>query len=345
MPRPAYNEDDLFKESTMTFGEHLEELRACLFKSLLGLVIGFVIGLLAGGWVVAFIQTPLTKALKTYYKRQSVKMVEARRVGDVKQIEQFIQDKALLAEEVWISPGEVFNQLKDLYPQQFKGVQLPAAKPDQELDRHDLIHTFLWRSIEDDPRVRTRSFNAQEAFSIYIKAAFMVGALIAGPWIFYQLWSFVAAGLYPHEKRYVHTFLPFSVGLFLAGAALAFFFVFEPVLNFLFSFNEWLGIDPDPRINEWMSFVLMMPLCFGIAFQLPLVMLFMERIGIFDVRGYLMKWRVSVLIIFILALILTPSGDPYSMMLMAMPLVGLYFGGILLCKWLPRSRSPYDEPA
>jgi sec-independent protein translocase protein TatC len=171
----------------------------------------------------------------------------------------------------------------------------------------------------------------------------LVGAVLASPWVFYQIWAFVAAGLYPREKRYVHVFLPISIGLFLAGASLAFFFVFQPVLRFLFSFNTMLGVDPDPRINEWLGFVLLMPLGFGVSFQLPLVMLFMERIGIFTVQAYLSSWRVAVLTIFVLAMVLTPSGDPYSMCLMAIPLCVLYFGGILLCRFLPRQRSAFEE--
>jgi sec-independent protein translocase protein TatC len=134
-------------------------------------------------------------------------------------------------------------------------------------------------------------------------------------------------------------FLPFSLGLFLAGACLAFFFVFKPVLSFLLSFNSWLGIDPDPRISEWFSFVLILPLGFGVSFQLPLVMLFLERIGIFTVEAYVEKWRIAIFAITVISAILTPA-DPYSMLLMAIPLTVLYFGGVLLCRYLPSTRTP-----
>ena len=99
-----------------------------------------------------------------------------------------------------------------------------------------------------------------------------------------------------------------------------------------------MHIEPDLRINEWMSFALLLPLAFGASFQLPLVMLFLERIGLFTVKSYLSSWRMAVLVIFLLALVLTPSGDPYTMCLMACPLTVLYFGGVLLCKVLPRGR-------
>ena len=132
------------------------------------------------------------------------------------------------------------------------------------------------------------------------------------------------------------------VPLCLAGAALAYFVVFKYVLAFLFTFFDWMGIDPDPRITDWLSFVLILPLGFGISFQLPLVMLFLERIGILSVATYLSNWKISVLVIFFIAMVLTPS-DPYSMMLMAGPLVGLYFFGIMLCRWMPRRTSPFGE--
>jgi sec-independent protein translocase protein TatC len=181
-----------------------------------------------------------------------------------------------------------------------------------------------------------------EPFSIYVKASLLVGVLLASPWIFYQIWHFVAAGLYPHERRYVHMYLPFSLGLFLLGASLAFFVVFEPVLNFLLGFNRSQVIDPELRINEWLGFVLILPLGFGISFQLPLVMLFLERIGVFNVRGYLKQWRIAVLVIFVLAALLTPP-DIYSPILMGVSMTFLYFGGILLCKWMPRKPNPFGE--
>jgi sec-independent protein translocase protein TatC len=177
---------------------------------------------------------------------------------------------------------------------------------------------------------------------IWMKAGVVTGLLLSSPYIFYQIWLFVAAGLYPHEKRYVYIYLPFSIILFLSGAATAFFFVFGPVLNFLFSFSRMLNIDPDLRISEVISFVLVMPLGFGISFQLPLVMLFLHRIGVFTINAYIEKWRVSILVIFVISMFLTPS-DPYSMLLMAVPLTGLYFLGVGLCRWMPRGRNPFDE--
>ena len=357
--RQAYDED-LFKGTTMTFGEHLEELRMCLFKALVGLVAGFLIGLALAGPVLRQVERPLKVALRTYYQAQSQKNLrktldELRQVGyplpeDPDELDDFLaamkledgtQLSQLKFEKVYVNPVELLLRLQKADPEQFQRVPVPEGNPEASPDKKSLVPLFIWRPIETD--VRVTSLGVPEPFAMYVKAAFVVGLLVSSPWVFYQIWSFVAAGLYPHEKRYVHMFVPFSVGLFLAGAALAFLFVFPPVLGFLFYFNDKLGIAQDIRITDWLGFVLIMPLGFGVAFQLPLVMLFLERIGIFQVKTYLSRWRIAILVIFTLAMILTPSGDPYSMLLMAIPLTALYFGGVLLCKYLPRPSSPFDE--
>ena len=347
MPEPR--DDDLFRESTMTFGEHLGELRVCLFKAVIGLLVGFLIGLLIGDHVSIFIQRPLSNALTRYYQEET-----ENRVGHAltpAQVNELVKKEHLLADEYKVDAAQILQELKHAYPKQFTNVELPPpAKPadegEPEADAGEptkLIPIFLWHASKDDPRLQAKGMAVLESFSIYVKTSLLVGALLASPWIFYQIWHFVAAGLYPHERRYVHRYLPFSVALFLLGASLAFFVVFEPVLNFLLRFNRSQGIIPEPRINEWLSFVMILPIGFGIGFQLPLVMLFLERIGVFSVRSYLSQWRIAVLVIFTLAAILTPP-DPYSMMLMACPLTFLYFGGILLCKFMPRKSSPFERP-
>ncbi len=351
MRRLAKSDEDLFRESTMTFGEHLEELRGSLIRAIVGLVLGFAIGLLIGRQVTHFIQDPLVQALTAYYENQAEvavrelveEEIQAGRAHPERadELARMIKTQRLIFEQVFVEPRELLAQLAHRLPE-----MAPNAPPPPEggdLTREDLISVKIWRPVEHDERLRVQSLGVVEPFTVYIKVSLLVGAVLASPWIFYQAWQFVAAGLYRHERRYIHVFLPFSVALFLLGASTAFFFVFEPVLNFLLSFNAWLGIAPDPRINEWLSFVLFLPVGFGIAFQLPLVMLFLERIQIFSVEVYLAQWRMAILVICLISMMLTPA-DPYSMILLAIPLTFLYFSGILLCRLMPRSRSPFDLP-
>jgi len=312
----------------MTFGEHLDELRRALVRAVLSLVIGCLIGLIFAGDLIDYVQIPLREALTDYYTRLEAEKLTA--------------EQGLVTNEHFVDPYDLAKAFAELAPQAIDMSKFPPRAPDAVVQRKDLVKLKIYHNVEADPRVRVIGLTMQEPFVVYMKAAFVLGAIISSPFVFYFIWQFVAAGLYPHEQRYVRVFLPFSICLFLAGAALAFFVVFKYVLAFLFTFFEWMGIDPDPRITDWLSFVLFMPLGFGISFQLPLVMLFLERIGIFSIANYRSSWRISVLVICFLAMVLTPS-DPYSMMLMAAPLVGLYFFGILLCRWMPRRTTPFGE--
>ena len=352
MNNPA--QSDLFQESTMTFGQHLEELRTCLFRAIAGLALGCAIGLLP--WVcipvVKFIKTPVENALKNYYQEQAEAKVLAPEQKDmlseagysseedIQRISKIVTEQHVSLEVVMVDPKLLLDQL------QLRPDTALAPRPSSSetaVDTQGLRKVLLFRPLADDPRIRMKSLNTQETFMIYMKASILVGVVLASPWVFYQIWSFVAAGLYPHERRYVHLFLPMSLALFLAGAAVAFFLAFDKVLAFLLSFNRMMGIDPDLRINEWLSFVLLLPLGFGISFQLPLVMLFLERIGLLSVKTYLSSWRLAILVIFVLAMILTPTGDPYTLLLMACPLTVLYFGGVLLCKVMPKPKSRFAE--
>lgn len=410
MTKANYPNDDLFDGSKMSFGEHLEELRDVLWRAVIGLVAGILIGLLFGERVVQFIQTPLKAALERYMLSRAVDDINKKQnvvVSD--ELTRYIREKAVQPKVISLHRGEVARLLKwstekpvpagwggakpaEPPAEEKPAAEKPAAKettessPDKKTkpaepstidavagkeekpssshgkgtvpaaearpdpqtgvdpespflpDSPDFIKVYTWEPI----RVEVSAMNASEAFMIYVQAAIVSGLVLSSAWVLYQIWTFVESGLYPHEKSYVFVFFPMSLGLFIAGAALAFFFVFDPVLDFLFSYNKALEIDPDPRISEWISFVLMLPVGFGVAFQLPLVMLFIERIGIISVETYLAQWRIAVLVIFVVSAVLTPA-DPISLLLMACPLTFLYFGGVGMCLWMPFGRKPFDE--
>jgi sec-independent protein translocase protein TatC len=372
---PKRPDDDLFGATTMSFGDHLEELRVSLFKAVLGLVLGFFVGLAFANWVVAYIQTPLKQALEDHFIKKAIGDLQRDYGQELpRDVHLFVEKNRLVFEKAFVEAAE-WRRVGELAapPAAEKtspgagakgkvavpptvGVKVSAeAKPTADtkaeaeppiilggqlpMPTAPLVATRVWRPIQ----TVVKALNAQEAFMIWMKAGFVVGLVIASPYVFWQLWNFVAAGLYPHEKRYVHIYLPFSLMLFLAGAATAFFLAFKYVLNFLFGFNAAMQIDPDPRISEWLGFVLLLPLAFGVSFQLPLVMLFLHRVGVFSLQIYLSKWRLAVLIIFVAAMVITPTADPITMLLMALPMTGLYFLGIGLCKWMPRNKSPFSE--
>ena len=358
--------DDLFAETSMSFGEHLEELRLCFIKSFVSIALGTLLGFAVGPNVVEYIQIPVQRSLDTYQRQQSIHKLVAE--SDMLQEEGYshevitvLEKYHIIPEERWIFPGElerVLNRQRALANESTAGTELDSVdnlllrKIERQKKREDMgliydtvhldeapIRLLFFKKTDD--LYKTKALGVYEAFKIYLIASMVVGLVIASPFVTYYLWSFVAAGLYPHEKKYVYYFIPISILLFVGGALFAFFVVFQFVLDFLFFFNAWMNIEPDPRISEWISFALLFPLGFGISFQLPLVMFVLERVGIFSLLQYLQRWRIAVLVIFVLALFLTP-GDPGSMLLMAVPLTVLYFGGIFFCWLIPRKRGLFD---
>ena len=200
MPKPRYDED-LFQDTSMTFGEHLEELRTCLMKALIGLIIGFVIGLYFGGDVVAFIQRPLSQALTNYYQTQAkdrAKNDEMLAGGQgikvpgqdepVTPSEFLVDEEELLPEKVFVRTDRIIEELRKKQPKEFGKLQVIKPPTDPESLRETLLPIVLWRPNKDDPRIRVKALNAHEAFVIYIKGSLLVGAILASPWIFYQIW-------------------------------------------------------------------------------------------------------------------------------------------------------------
>ena len=333
---------DPLDRSKMSFSAHLEELRTALFKSLAALAIGTGLGLLLGFSAVDYIQEPLRDSLETFYRGQAEKdnltrLEEKQEAGDsvpddLPAAAEQMADEGLVPDFLLVDPQDLARILG----------QAPPAEKDVATTRDDLVKLPIYKPLEKDPRLKLISLSGQEPFMVYVKASLVVGAMISSPFIFFFIWEFIAAGLYKHERKYIYIFLPMSLGLFFAGAALAFFVAIGYVLEFLFWFNAQMGINPTPQISEWIGFVLILPLGFGISFQLPLVMLFLERVNIFSVEVYKEKWRIAVLVIAVLSMFLTPA-DPGSMLLMGIPLVILYFGGIALCHYMPRTTQESSE--
>lgn len=163
-----------------------------------------------------------------------------------------------------------------------------------------------------------------EAFFTKLKVSAIAALFLASPVILYQLWKFVAPGLYANEKRYAMPFVLFGTFFFLAGAA----FCYEEVLpvgyQFFIAQYSTIQVDPQIRISEYLTFTARMLLAFGVTFELPVVVFFLARFGLVTHRMMLQYTRYAILVIFIVAAMLTPGPDVASQLLMAAPLLVLY---------------------
>lgn len=335
---------DLFDDSVMSFGEHLEALRSHLIKALIGLTLAILVALYYSRGVMLEIQRPVTEALRKYYSPEEEKTPTL-----LDKITQYLPwptstkttdtpkppPDTITIDVDLVALAQALHELNPAYPA--PAADAPAKTFPLAIPREKLPGG----KPQTTPTATT--LTPEEAFMVYMKVAVITGLVFASPWVFYQLWLFVAAGLYPHERRYVYIYLPMSLGLFFAGVFLCFYGVIPFVLDFLFGFNKWLNLKPEIRITEWVSFAALLPIMFGVSFQLPLVMLFLEKINVFRAQDYREKRRISILVIAVVSMVLTPS-DPVSMLLMMCPLIVLYEFGILLCG-SGQPQSPFEGAA
>ncbi|MCS6925968.1 MAG: twin-arginine translocase subunit TatC [Candidatus Binatia bacterium] len=163
-----------------------------------------------------------------------------------------------------------------------------------------------------------------EAFFTKLKVSFIAALFLATPVVLYQVWQFVAPGLYAHEKRYVWPFMIFGSLFFLLGAGFCYAVVLPVAYTFFIEEYETIGVQPTLRISEYLTFTARMLLAFGVTFELPILAFFFSRVGIVTYKTLLSLFRYAILAIFILAAILTPGPDVASQLLLAGPLILLY---------------------
>ncbi|HKB01725.1 MAG TPA: twin-arginine translocase subunit TatC [Gemmataceae bacterium] len=336
--RPEYDED-FFRDTRMSFGDHLEELRWRMWRAIKGLCLCLVIGFILDGigdaigqpWLgvgkpmLKIITEPVESQVKEFYRRRT-------------QATQERLEKARMTEgnEQIKRTTEIPVTLKsDQFPTLFKDAEVKEIQCTMVVTTTDVYTATQKGEYDSDSRKYLTGLGVMEAFMVYIKVSLLCGVVIACPWIFAQMWAFIGAGLYPHEKRLVHVYLPFSIFLFLGGCVLCQFVVMPSAVRAMLAFYDWINIDPDLRLNEWLGFAIVMPLVFGLSFQTPLVMLFLNRIGIFGWQTYLAKWRYAIFIMAVLSAVLTPSTDVVSMLWLFVPTFGLYMFGVWLCWVLP----------
>ena len=175
-------------------------------------------------------------------------------------------------------------------------------------------------------------------FTTIVNICLVGGFALALPYVLYQLWSFVSPGLLDNEKKYVPIVIFFSCVLFLMGAAFAFYILIPVMVRFFIQLYV-PGISAQWDIGFWIGLVNKMVLIMGIVFQMPIVVAFLTWIRILSADKLKRVWRVALVVIFIVAAIITPTGDPYTQTLVAIPLVILYFISMGIAMLIGRSRK------
>lgn len=189
------------------------------------------------------------------------------------------------------------------------------------------IYEFLKQPIEDIvPGEQLVFLSATEPFLLYVKVAALAAIFLSSPVLLYQVWSFIAPGLYRRERRMAGPFIFFGSTLFLAGGAFAYYVAFPFALRFLLGLGQ--DFEMSVTVSSYFSFLMTVILGLGLMFELPTLIFLLTRLGVVTPRFLMRHFRWAVLLIFIVAAIITPTPDVVNLCIFALPTILLYLVGV-----------------
>ncbi|MEO6911463.1 MAG: twin-arginine translocase subunit TatC [Edaphobacter sp.] len=206
---------------------------------------------------------------------------------------------------------------------------------------HERLYGYIQKPLTD-LHIELNFTHPTDPLNLYLKTALVGGAILASPFILYQLWLFISPGMYANEKRYVFPFMGATVGLFLAGAWFGYHWVLPGALKVLIG-DFGKDFHPIITIEDYTGFFLAIILGLGITFELPILIFFLSLFGIVDAKFLVKHIRYAILIIFLISAIICPLPDPVSMCLFATPMLALYMVGVGVAFLVHPSRRKAKE--
>lgn len=197
-----------------------------------------------------------------------------------------------------------------------------------------------WRSHEDvlGPITKMKFLSVTEPFWVYMSVSLWSGVFIASPFIFYQLWKFIAPGLYKEERRLGVVFALCSAVFFVCGALFCYYLALEPMFAYLLGYADE-NTEPALTMTGYLDLTRDMMLAFGVIFEMPILIYFLAKIGLVTHKSLWRFNRWFVVIAFVIGAILTPSADVVSQCLMALPMIALYNLSIIVAYFVGRNRD------
>ncbi|MEW6737318.1 MAG: twin-arginine translocase subunit TatC [Acidobacteriota bacterium] len=330
-------------ETSMSFLDHLDELRRRLTYSAIAITIAFIVCFTFSDRIYAFLDKPVREALR----RQKQLQLETNQIA-IRPIEELADNTAFIY---------AFNMEASL-----QGITIPAGTTlPAKLVKKDSGRVIVTASTlvvgkavvpegtelpmgivanYSDTNEALVVHTLQGGFNLYVKVAFYAAIAFSVPFLLYQLWLFISPGLYQHEKVYVFPFVLMASVFFLLGAAFAYYVAFPRAIDFLLEVSQ--NFRALIEVNEYFDLIITIVFGLGLVFEIPTVVLFLARFGLVTPQFLLGIWRYAVIGIFLFAAILSPTSDIANMMVFYLPMLGLYLFSIGIA-WL--FGKPRSEPA
>lgn len=340
----------------MSFLEHLDELRSRLVKAVIILVLSFFVCYYFSGYVYDFLSVPIRKALSEAERRnlpvngitstEEIRSINQLKEGDAGR---FVIDRDTNLGSTFLPAGtsvaakvardangniglftaETIFTLNAIVPE---GVRLPleyidgVAKAEQNRDSQMTVTT------------------ATEQFTLYVTVSLYTAVALALPFLLLQVWGFISPALYKHERAYVTPFIALSTTSFVAGAAFAYYILFPPAVSFLLNIGEG-QFQFQLRASDYLDFIMIIMLAMGLVFQMPAITYVLARMGLVTAGLLIRSWKISLIVILIVAAVVSPTSDVINMMLFAAPMMVLYVVSIFIAWFFNKKRRTDAEVA
>ncbi len=351
---PIESTHEIEPSGQMSFMEHLDELRSRLVKSVIILFVSFLVCFYFSNDIYNFLSIPIRKALSGAERKQ---LPVSGKTG---------QEKILPISEV--KEGERGRYVFDV-DTAVGGTVLPrgtTVEAEVGRDAEGNIGVFTTQPIltnnaivpsgfrlpieyindiarsQQSPDSKMTVTTAPEQFTLLITVSLYAAIALALPLLLWQVWGFISPALYRHERKYVTPFIGLSSISFVGGAAFAYYILFPPAVNFLLNVGEG-EFQFQLRATDYLDFITIIMLAMGLVFQMPAITYVLARIGIVTPGLLIRSWKISLIIILIVAAVVSPTADVVNMMLFAAPMMVLYIVSIFIAWLFNRKRRTDAE--
>jgi sec-independent protein translocase protein TatC len=327
----------------MSFLEHLDELRKRLIRSMAFVLVAAFGCWFVSGYIYTFLERPVTRALAEAQQQRKVTIdglngqLSTVLLGSLHQNDKvrFVFPELTQLGPASIPAGASVMARLDKDSQGNMGLftDEPLTAGNGVVPKDVKLPIDLSKAYEKlpDPNAKLIVTTALEPFALYVKVSLYAALVVSVPFLLWQIWAFVAPGLYPHERKYVTPFIALSSIFFILGTMVAYYLIFPPAAKYL------LGLGQDFRLllkaDDYFDFIILLMLGMGIVFQMPAVTYILARIGLITAGWMLRVWRTAVIVILIVAAVLSPTNDVPNMLLFAAPMFALYAISILVA-WI-----------
>jgi sec-independent protein translocase protein TatC len=350
---PVDEPEELESSGQMSFLEHLDELRRRLVHSVIIIVIAFFLCWFVSGYIYNFLSAPVVAALAAANRREAPEtgITGSEKVlplGDLKVGDQgrYVFPRATRIGMAVVPQGATVNAVvaadsagalglftaEDIFTSDSiipKGVRLPVP-----FDQVAIAQPGA------DERLTVTT--VPEQFTLFVTVSMYAAIAISIPLLLWQIWAFISPGLYKHERAYVTPFIALSSTAFVIGAAFAYYILLPPALKYL------LGIGGGEfqllfKASDYLDFVMLVMLAMGVIFQMPAITYVLSRIGLVTAGFLVRSWKISLIIILIVAAVVSPTSDIPNMMLFAAPMMVLYVVSIFIAWFFGKKRQTDSE--